>query len=275
MTADLHIHTYASDGALSPKEVAALAKSAGLGCLSVTDHDTTANTEEVRAECEKFGIKAVNGIEVSAYDWDVKIHTLGYGFDNNCDIFRGFLEKLRENSFERAADIVKKLNAVGVRITFEEVKAMRAIGSTPIHGMHIASCGAAKGYAPTPHEFYKRYMCPGMPAFSNILRPTPREAVEVINASGGFAVLAHPGRVELSAKRLKVYIKRLTAAGLTGIEAVYSSHTNRETAYYKELAEEFNLIVTGGSDTHYTGGSKKIGKPLFEVGEALGRRLGI
>ena len=99
--------------------------------------------------------------------------------------------------------------------------------------------------------------------------------MEVINSCGGFAVLAHPGRIELEKQELISLVKRLKDLGLKGIEAVYSTHTQIETAYYKEMAREYGLSVTGGSDTHFKEGNKKIGTPVFACDKELCEKLGI
>lgn len=275
MRADMHIHTTASDGLLSPEEVVKIACGYGLQIIAVTDHDTTFNTAKVNTLCKNAGITSVNGIEISAYDGNVKVHTLGYDFDVNDANFNAFLDELYENSLKRTEHIISKLNACGIRLTFEEAAAERFFEKTPIHVMHIARAAVKKRYAENPFSFYKRYLMPNAPAFSNICRPSPERAVQAINAAGGLAVIAHPGRVELPKSELHSLIARLVSAGLGGIEAVYSSHTALETAYFKEIAEEFGLMITGGSDTHFSGGNRAIGNPVFRPSEKLRHRLKI
>lgn len=274
-TADMHVHTLASDGLLSPEDVAKIAGNSGVKIIAVTDHDTTFNTAKVNTVCKNAGIIPVNGIEISAYSGSVKVHTLGYGFDLNDGQFSMFLNELYEGSLKRTQNIISKLNAYGINLTFEDAAAERAYEKTPIHVMHISRAAVKKRYAENPFSFYKRYLMPNAPAFSNICRPTPERAIEAITAAGGLAVIAHPGRVDLQKSELYSLIYRLVQAGLGGIEAVYSSHTAKETAYFKEIAEEFGLMVTGGSDTHYIGGGRAIGSPIFYPSEALWRRLQI
>lgn len=273
--ADMHIHTRASDGLFSPEEVVAFAKSAGLGALAVTDHDTAFNTEKVNTLCKNSSIKGINGIEVSAYIGNTKVHTLGYGFNLHNVGFIKFLNSLRESSIERTEDILAKLNRCGIYISFEDINAERLSDKTPVHVMHIARAAYKKGYAKSHFGFYGRYLVPGAPACSNICRPSPEDAVKAITAAGGLAVIAHPGRIDIERSELYNLIKRLVAVGLGGIEAVYSTHTAVETAYFKELAEEFGLLVTGGSDTHYSGGSRAIGDPVFQPSKELRHRLQI
>ena len=275
MTADMHIHTRASDGFLEPEDVVEEARAAGLGAIAVTDHDTVFNTAKVNTLCENCGIKSVAGVEISAYMDTVKIHTLGYGFDPENSVLNEFLNRLHAGSEQRTREIIFKLNKNYVNLSFEEVAAERISSLTPIHAMHIARAGVKKGYEKRPYEFYKRYLMAGRPAFSNICRPSPEETVEIINEAGGIAVIAHPGRVEMNKPDLRALIVRLAAAGLKGIEAVYSTHTVIETAYFKELAKDLGLFVTGGSDTHFNGGNRQIGKPVFHPSAELRHRLEI
>lgn len=275
MRADFHIHTNASDGYFTPAEVVKHALAAKLSVLSVTDHDTVFNTLKVNTLCENCRLKSVAGVEISAYIGDVKIHTLGYGFDPENVGFLRFLETLREGSEIRAAKIIEKLNAAGVKITYQDAAAERDFPQTPLHAMHIARAAVKKGYEKDRYAFYKKYMMFGRPAYSNIYRPSPEQAISEISAAGGIAVIAHPGRIDLPKAELYALIKHLASAGLKGIEAVYATHTVIETAYFKELAEELGLYVTGGSDCHFAGGGRAVGEPEFHPSAELRQRLKI
>ncbi len=275
MRADFHIHTYYSDGLQSPDDVALSAKNNGVELLSVADHDTMLAYPEVLFCCEKRGVKAVRGIEVSAYYKGVRLHTLGYNVDPENPSFRAFLKELYEGSIIRTEDILSKLKRNGVNITFDEVLKFRKSDNAPVHAMYISRAGAEKGYCTNAFAFQKNYLSNGACAYSELGRPSPEKAVEMINSGGGFAVVAHPGRIELEKQELISLIKRLKGCGLKGIEAVYSTHTQLETAYYKEMADEYGLTVTGGSDTHVKDGNKKIGTPVFDCGKELCEKLGI
>lgn len=260
---------------MSPAEVVKEAAANGLSVIAVTDHDTTLACREVSALAKERGIISVCGIEVSAYEGDLKLHTLGYNVDCACAAYKDFAKRLYDGSLKRAEDIIYKLNKNGVVLTMEEVLAQKTVNGTPIHGMHISRAGAAKGYAGSPFGFYLKYLAGGKCAFSRICRPSPEEAVGIINACGGFASLAHPARIDLDGSGVAELIKKLVPAGLGGIEGVYSTHTANDTAYYKELAKTYRLVLTGGSDTHYKEGSKKIGTPAFYLDEALAEKLKI
>lgn len=230
---------------------------------------------EFSSLCKDSGIIPVSGIEVSAYEGDVKVHTLGYGVNGESPCFKEFLKTLYDGSVKRTEDIIFKLKKHGINLTFDEVLAERYCTLAPVHAMYIARAGHKKGYAKTPHDFYNQYLSGGKVAFSYICRPSAEQAIEAINASGGFASLAHPGRIELKKDELVKLITKLKACSLSGIEGVYSAHTHSETAYYKEIARAYNLLVTGGSDTHLLGGNKRIGTPAFYIDKALEEKLGI
>lgn len=267
--ADLHVHTYYSDGTQSPLDVVKGALRAGVNLISVTDHDNSNGTKEVKSLAEKYGVKAVGGEEISAYDGGTKVHLLGYNMDTESTAFKDFTKKLFDGAEERTDDILKKLSALGVKLSREEICAERFCPVSSIHSFYIALAGAKKGYEKDAYSFYMRYLNSGGEAFSCAGRPTPEEAAEAIASSGGICSLAHPGRIVLEKEGVIDLVRRLTPCGLSGIEAVYSSHTVEQTQYYKELAEKFGLLVTGGSDTHHKEGSKRIGTPPFYPSEEL------
>lgn len=267
--ADMHIHTYYSDGAQSPETVVMSAKGRGVGLISVTDHDNACAWKEVSALAEEQGIIAICGEEISAYDGDVKVHILGYNMDMDCEKYIAFHRMLDDGAGKRTADILRKLAARGVNIKYEDVLKERRFPQSPIHAMHIAAAGAKRGYASSPVDFYARYLNYGTAGFSCICRPTSKETVRFIKSCGGICSLAHPGRISMEKEGVISLIERLKECGMDGIEAVYSGHTAFETQYYKEIAARYNLLVTGGSDTHYAEGNRCIGTPPFFPDERL------
>lgn len=266
--ADMHIHTYYSDGRQSPAEAVAAAKRAGLGLMCVTDHDTMCASAEVHALAAEAGIRAVDGIEFSAYA-QVKVHILGYGIDKNCPAFVKYYKSAVEGSYARCEDTLKKLECRGIRVSLDEVLKERTVQGTPVHSMFICRAAARLGYAKSAGEFYLSYIAEGKFAHSRVGRLTPEEAVKLTADCGGISSLAHPGRIALDGAVKEELIAGLSSIGLGGIEAVYSGHTDGETAYYKEMARKYSLLVTGGSDTHYQGGSRSVGSPVFYPDEAL------
>ena len=273
LRADLHTHSTYSDGFYDPDEVCRRAKANGVELLSITDHDTLNGEEEKRAAAEKYGVRYVTGWEISAYSGTCKVHVTGY----NCrrdGAYTAFMEERKALGFERAKDSIAKLNALGIAVTFEAAMARRADPSSPLHTMHIAGAAAdVSGMA--AGDIYKEYLAPGKPAHSAIGRPSPEEAIDCIHASGGIASVAHPGRIDLPFAEREELLLRLAAYGADGIEAFYTTHTERETEYFEALARRTGLLVTGGSDTHTEDGTHSIGSPAFYPSEALLAAIGV
>ncbi|MDE7087877.1 MAG: PHP domain-containing protein [Clostridia bacterium] len=267
--ADLHVHTFYSDGGQSPADVINAARRRGVEIISVTDHDNSNARKEVRALALKAGITAVDGEEISAYDGEVKVHILGYAMDYECSAYKAFNKSLCDGAEERTFDILKKLASAGVKLSYGEVIRERRCKNSPIHAMYIAIAGARKGYASSPYAFYAKYLNYGAAGFSCICRPSPEKTAEVVSACGGVCSLAHPGRITLDKEGVISLVERLIPRGLSGIECVYSGHTAMETQYYKELAAKYSLWVTGGSDTHYAEGNRSVGVPAFYPDEKL------
>ena len=190
-------------------------------------------------------------------------------------LYKDFEKFVCDGALARMADILSKLKKRGVSLTFDEVIRERRCPLSPVHTMYVARAAARKGYSSSPSAFYMEMLAPGRPAYSDAGRPTPEYALSTISECGGISSLAHPGRLDLSNEERLGLIRRLCDCGLRGIEAVYSGHTEKETAYFKEIAAKFSLLVTGGSDTHYAEGSRAIGTPAFVPDEKLLSALGI
>ena len=269
--ADLHTHSVYSDGHYTPDEVCRRAKFAGVEVLSITDHDTMNGLQEKRAAAEKYGLLYVDGWEISAYQNDEKIHVLGYGCACG-DAYEKFMRDRVDAAYARMEERVKKLNGLGIPVTVDEVLALQVDKNSPLHTMHVARAVAARLGIPEG-EAYVRYLGRGMAADSTIGRPTPYQAIECIHASGGVAVLAHPGRIEISEEEKGALVDDLSAHGLDGIESYYSTHTPKQTEEYLALAQKHGLLVTGGSDTHWEGGSRSFGTPPFYLTDELWGRL--
>lgn len=267
--ADLHTHTYYSDGGQSPEDIITAAKGRGVNLISITDHDNAEGCAEGQVLAKEAGISFVDGVEVSAYEGDIKVHMLCYGMDYSSPVYKAFAKKLYDGAEERTFDILKKLSTVGVNIGYGEVIRERRSKSCPIHGMHVARAGARKGYASSPVDFFIKYLNFGKVGYSCVCRPTSKETVEMCASCSGFSSIAHPGRISADEEWVNKLISNLISCGLGGIEAVYSGHTDRQTQYYKGLAERYSLLTTGGSDTHYSEGNRRIGDPCFYPSEQL------
>lgn len=261
MRADLHLHSVFSDGRYTPEEVCIRAKNNGVQLISVTDHDSMNGEDEKRAMAKKYGLYYLSGWEISAYEGVEKIHITGY----NCQRKLAYLEFLKERvttSVLRAEDSVKKLNAMGIAVTMDEVLANRTDDTAPLHTMHISKAIEQKTGMPAC-QAYEDYLAPNMPASSLVGRPTPEQAINCIHECGGIACIAHPGRIQREFKERENLVRSLKKLGVDGIEVYYPTHTEKETRYFLGLAKELSLLVTGGSDTHYESEERKIGTPSF------------
>ena len=268
MRADLHIHTYYSDGAYSPAQIAAMAREAGLSLISMTDHDSLAGLEEKTRAAADSGLSYMPGWEVSAYRGDLKVHILGYGC-RICAPYEQFLRARREGALARAEDIIARANEYfGLDVTLADAERFHQKKDAPLHTMHIVAAFAER-LDRDKGDLYAAAFEPGKPCHSLIGRPSPQDAIDVIHASGGIAVLAHPGRIKLSAERRFSLMDELVGRGLDGIECSHSDHTEEQTAQFAAYARLRGLLQTGGSDFHAEGRNRVIGQPPFSPSEEL------
>lgn len=271
MRADLHLHTVYSDGIYTPDELALRAKNAGLELVSFTDHDSMEGAAEKRCAAARHGLCYVQGWEVSSYA-DCKVHVLGYRCGAGT-AYKRFLKERTEGALVRAEDMIRKANAsLGLSLTLADAEREHLKKDAPLHTMHVVTAFAKKLNADRG-ALYRDLFEKGKPAYSGLCRPAPEDAIEVIHACGGLAVLAHPGRIDLPFAEREELFDRLVARGLDGIEAVYSSHTEEETEYFKAYAERKNLLQTGGSDFHAD--DKSVGIPVFYASERLVGAFGL
>ncbi len=269
MRADLHIHSVFSDGKMTVEEIAKRVKDSGIDIFALTDHDTMNGVQAAAKAAKAEGVLFVPGIEISA-DNGVKIHVLGYGCDPESEAFQAFLQNRIKKAILRTEDSIAKLAKVGIHISLEDVEAFHVKKEEPLHAMQIAKAIRAKGYRyQSDKDAYRQCVAPSAPGYSDADKLSAEEAVEIIVQSGGFASLAHPGRIALEEEPKERLIASLCDHGLGGIEAVYTLHTEEETAGYRGLAQKYGLLVTGGSDTHMLRGKRIIGLPTFVPDEKL------
>ena len=259
---DLHTHTTASDGTLKPQELVNLAQQSGLAAIAITDHDTVDGVEAALKEGLALGLEVIPGVEISV-DFINETHILGYFINPYDSNLRQVLEKLREFRQKRNPLMVKRLNQLGFAITLEEV-AQEAKGNV-IGRPHIAKVLMSKGYVKSMQEAFALYLAQGKPGYVAKEKLTAKEAIGLIRTSGGIPVLAHPKCLQLDFPDLEKALQHLVQLGLKGIEAYYSTHSQAETQYYLQLAERYNLLITGGSDFH---GSNK---PEIKLGKGIGK----
>jgi hypothetical protein len=243
MYADLHSHTNYSDGILTPLELLTKAKAAGIGAISITDHDTVEGVRVALTLADEIGIKVIRGIEISCYENRQNIHILGYNFDIDNPELTVFLKNQKEYRKERAFNILEKLSSLNLPLNFEEL--LERTGDVPITRPHIAQMMVDKGYVPTLREAFYQYLGEDMPAYVYKSDIPVTAAIEIINKSGGVAVLAHPANWFKPA-----FLFKLIESGLDGIEVYHPSHNQNLVKHYKSIASQFWLLETGGSDFH-------------------------
>ena len=258
---DLHLHTTHSDGSLSPAEVLQLAHKAHVTALAITDHDIVSGIPDAIAVGAELGIEIIPGVEISSCVGTSELHILGYCINwQDPELIRR-LASLRESRHTRNPQIIERLRALGLDVTYEEVRDLA--GTDSVGRPHIARLLMNKQYVTSAKDAFDRYLAEGRPAYVARELPLPADAIAWIRAAGGVAVLAHPTWAKVSGEGLTALLTTLKADGLGGIEVHYSTHTKRQTTEYLDLAKRLTLLVTGGSDFH------GITKPDIDVG--LGR----
>ncbi len=240
MTTDLHLHTTASDGRLTPVELVDWAKSKGLELISITDHDTVDGLEDGMRRAKELGVGFVKGIELSAYSI-CDVHVLGYNFDTCVEFFEE-LEAVKGLRKERNIKIGQKLSSLGVKLDID-------FSSNGLGRMNIAREMVAEGYVKDIGEAFDKYLATGAKAYVESKRITPIAAVKLIKKYGGFASVAHPKKF-LTEKRLELIISGLKPYGLDGLEVYYPGHSQADVTELARIAKKYRLTPTGGSDFH-------------------------
>lgn len=254
---DLHSHTTASDGSDAPEALVQLASERGLAAIAVTDHDTVGGVAEALDAGATYGVEVIPGVEISAAppddvdDRDGVLHILGYLVDPENPALGEALGWMRDMRRERNPEIIKKLNALGVNVTLAD--AQRYAQGGQVGRPHIAQAVVAAGGAADVQDAFNRYLRTGGPAAVEKAKLPADRSIAVIRAAGGVAVMAHPYQAKLGdGEELEHLVEELVALGLGGIECWYSRHKPEQTARYRELADRFGLVATGGSDYHGT-----------------------
>lgn len=281
---DLHTHSTASDGSMPPEEVVRHAHGLGLAAIALTDHDTVSGVGKALEEGRRLGMEVIPGVEISvslsSWDWpslacsdvpaekraeacrEPEMHLLGYFFSGDFSLMAKTLEELQEKREQRNVRIIQRLNELGLKLTIDDVEQKAAGG---VAGrLHIARVLMEKGYVSSTAEGFDKYLSSGRPAYFRKEKLTPQEGIAEIIKAGGVPVLAHPIYLGMECSRLGRVLEKLKAAGLVGIEALYTENTQEQTQELLRLAEIYGLKVTGGSDFH---GSFK---PGIEAGVGRG-----
>jgi len=250
LRADLHLHSRVSDGHFTPAELVHRTVERGLQLISLTDHDTVSGLPEARKIAREAGCFFVNGVELEASLQDddgsfFGIHILGYGIDPENEELLEALSRIRENRVDRARKIHQRLQTIDINFPFGSIR-KQATGET-ISRVHIAQVLKSQGHVSSMEEAFVRFLGAGKPAYVPRTGPDPEELIKLIQQAGGKAVWAHPYHTHKDE-----YVEQLVEAGIDGIECIHSDFSKSVTRRYKEMAEQHDLFVTGGSDYHGT-----------------------
>ena len=243
---DLHVHTTASDGTVSPAGVVKLAYESGLTAIAVTDHDTVAGYEEARRAGRELGVEIVPGIEISTR-WNGAIHILGYYIDVNDPELTALLKWMIDVRNERNRKIVQLMAEDGIPITYEY---MENRFGTAIGRPHFAEILVDLGFAKDIYDAFDHFVERGQRYYLPKQFVTIEDTIKAIRSAGGIPVLAHPFQYKKDDATLRQLIEYAMSLGLMGIECRYSGYTDEQQKYLSELADEYGLLKTGGSDFH-------------------------
>jgi Predicted metal-dependent phosphoesterases (PHP family) len=259
---DLHTHSTASDGALTPTELVAYARQKGVEALALTDHDTVSGIPEAIAAASRFGgIEVIPGIELSVRSKG-ETHILGYFINGANPVLTNALEEIRRVRVGRGYETAERLTAAGMAVTVEE--ALEFSGGGEIARIHFAKLLVKKGFCQNVSDAMRDWLSPGKPGHSGTQAITAEEAVELIRTAGGDAYMAHIYTAGMEDPEMYDFLKRLKIAGLTGIECMYSEYTSAQERDYTELALSLGLKRSGGTDFHGRN------KPHIEIGIGCG-----
>ena len=246
MKADLHLHTSVSDGALTPEAIVCKAAQEGFDLIAVTDHDTMGGVSRAREEAARQGIGLITGVEFSC-GRQGEVHVLGYGMELDEAELVHFFEKRGAQRARRAERMVEQLCAAGRVIDIDRV---RTLAGGVIGRPHVAQALVEAGHASSISDAFVRFLTPGKPGYVDKEIVTVTQAVHMIIAARGVAVLAHPMELRKSDMALEALVHEWRGQGLAGIEIYHPSTQNNHIRFLEGLAKREGLLVTGGSDYH-------------------------
>ena len=249
MNSDLHCHSTESDGTLAPADVARRAASNGVSLWTLTDHDTIKGLPEAREAASAAGLRFLNGVEISV-TWNFQtLHVVGLNIDPANHVLLSGLAKIRASRQERAKRIADQLTEAGIAGSLDGAYAF-AQNADLIGRTHFARFLVARGFARDESDVFRRYLSPGRIGGVAHRWAELAEAVKWIRASGGVAVLAHPGRLNLARAQLVRLIDEFKACGGAAIEVITASHSQSQAADFALLCRSHGLLASRGSDFH-------------------------
>ncbi|HLZ64115.1 MAG TPA: PHP domain-containing protein [Ktedonosporobacter sp.] len=246
---DLHTHSTASDGLYSPSDLLQHARQVGLDVLALTDHDSTEGLDEAEGAAQALDIDFIPGIEINTDISGGEVHVLGYFLEYKRPAFQATLQILRDARVRRGQRMVELLNEQGVNISWRRV---REIAQGAVGRPHVAKALMEAGYVQSVSEAFEKYIGSNCPAYVPRYKLNPEDAIRLIASANGLPVMAHP----LTTPGLTVmreWLPALVEAGLVGLETYYGAYTQEQERSLCALADEYQLIATGGSDYHGPG----------------------
>lgn len=244
--ADLHVHTHYSDSTFSPEEVVACAKDKGLAAIAICDHDSIDGIDPCKEIGKELDVEIIPSVELTVEKEEAEIHLLGYFIDYELGWLRKKLKSTQDYRVDRVHKMVEKLRKEGINIDASDVFKLAGKGS--VGRLHVAQALIKSGEIKTYREVFDKYIGFLKPCYVSNVRFTPKEAIDMVLKAGGVPVVAHPytmGKHD--------YIPELVQCGLRGIEVYHTDHRASIVKRYEEIAKEYGLLMTGGSDCHGMG----------------------
>jgi predicted metal-dependent phosphoesterase TrpH len=269
---DLHTHSTRSDGVHPPAKLVELAKTKGIAAISLSDHDSLEGYPELEAAAEREGIETITGVELSCEYGGRDLHILGYGVDRHAEPLQKLLHEFRAARQRRGESIVQKLVEQGVKLDINRVLENAAGGA--LGRPHIAAALVEAGIVPDHAQAFSRYIGEGCPAYVDKYKMRPEDAVGAIHAARGLAFVAHPGYYLEDESAFRALLEK----GFDGVEVYHPYHQPHVIKHLLELARDFGLLISGGSDFHGFAGRDNMGEPpvdyllLERIRETLAER---
>jgi len=256
---DLHTHSSCSDGSLTPGQLVQEAARIGLAAIALTDHDTMAGVDAAINAGREYDVEVIPGIEISARQDGLAIHILGYGADPKNPGLQGLIRELATFRETRNQAILAKLERLGIMLDLTEL-------TTSTVGMvgrpHIARQLVRQSHASSIPQAFRRFLQRNAQAYVPVSKFPAADAMAIIRGAGGLSVLAHPTTIDKNLKGVTSLVRKLSDAGLDGLEVFYPGHSLKVCRRLQDISEQYRLIITGGSDFH---GSLK---PEIQLGGA-------
>ena len=262
---DLHVHSTCSDGTLSPTELVDYAIQKGLSAFALTDHDCVEGLDTILSYAKSLpnAPEIIPGIELSTDENGQEVHMVGLFIDHHNPEFNQYLQEFIASRTTRNKKMCHLLQEHGMNITYEELEA--EFPGAVLTRAHYAKLLLKHGYVKSIKEAFERFLGDHCPCYVSREKITPVMAIDLIKKAGGLAILAHPILYHMSDARLDALVQKLKEAGLTGIEAIYSTYSPAEERQIRKLSTKYDLLLSGGSDFHGEN------KPGLDLGTGYGK----